>query len=273
MQMVTARDAEIPALGLGTWPMQGDSCARAVAEALALGYRHIDTAQMYGNEADVKAGIAASGVPRDEIFITTKVERERISAKRMSKSVENGLRKLGVDHVDLLLAHWPNPRVPVAETVTALSDMKRRGLARHIGVSNYTVSLLDEAVRASPEPIVVNQIEFHPFVDQSKIMAALRRHGLAATAYMPIARGRVIGNSVIEEIAATHGKSAIQVTLRWLVQQGDVIAIPKSSRIERMKENLAIFDFALSGDEMTRIFELGGRRHMLNDPSSVARWD
>lgn len=273
MQIVKAKGAEIPALGLGTWPLRGRSCAQIVSEALALGYRHIDTAQMYGNEADVGAGIAASGVPRDEIFVTTKVERELTSAKRMPKSVEDSVRDLGVDCVDLLLAHWPNPRIPVEETVVALSQMKRRGLARHIGVSNYTIKLLDEAVRTSPEPIVINQVEYHPFVDQSKLIAAVRRHGIATTAYSPIARGRVVGNAVIEEIAAAHGKSAIQITLRWLVQQGDIIAIPKSSRHERLKENLDIFDFALSDDEMSRIFSLGGRRHMLNDPSSVRRWD
>jgi diketogulonate reductase-like aldo/keto reductase len=273
MQSVAAKDAKIPALGLGTWPMRGQSCVRAVAEALKLGYRHIDTAQMYGNEAEVGAGLAASGVPREEVFITTKVQRESISAKRMPRTVEESVRSLGVDHVDLLLIHWPNPSVPIAESMGVLSDMKRRGLARHIGVSNYTVALLDEAVRASPEPIVVNQIEYHPFVDQSKLLAAIRRHGLAATAYTPIAHGRVVGNRVIEDIASAQGRTAVQVTLRWLIQQGDVIAIPKSSRVERLKENLGIFDFSLSEDEMARIHRLGGGRHIINDRGSVARWE
>ena len=273
MQVVKAKDAEIPALGLGTWPLHGQSCVRTVAEALKLGYRHIDTAQMYGNEAEVGAGIAASGVPRDEVFITTKVLRESISAKRMPRTVEESVRNLGVDRVDLLLIHWPNPSIPIAESMAALSEMKRRGLTRHIGVSNYTVALLDEAVRTSPEPIVVNQIEYHPFIDQSKLVAAIRGHGLATTAYSPIARGRVIGNKVIEEVAAVHGKTAIQVTLRWLVQQRDVIAIPKSSKVDRLRENLDIFDFALSDEEMGRIYRLGGGRHLINDSSSVARWD
>lgn len=273
MHLVKAKHAEIPVLGLGTWPMRGASCASAVANALAIGYRHIDTAQMYGNEADVGAGMRDSGIPRDDVFITTKVERESASAKRLSLSVEDSLRKLRVDYVDLLLLHWPNPSVPVAETVTALSEMKRRGLARHIGVSNYTIALLDEAVRTSPEELVVNQVEYHPFVDQSKLVGAMRRHGLATMAYSPIARGRVAGNGVIDEIALAHGKSAAQVTLRWLVQQGDVIAIPKSSRAERLKENFDIFDFTLAEDEMARIFEIGGKRHIINDPGSVARWD
>jgi diketogulonate reductase-like aldo/keto reductase len=259
MQTIKIGDAEIPALGLGTWPMRSRSCTNSVAEALALGYRHIDTAQMYGNEAEVGAGVRASGVPRDEIFITTKVERENASARHMPKTVEASVRKLGLGPIDLLLIHWPNYRVPVAETVECLSEMKRRGLTRHIGVSNYSVDLVDEAVRTSPEPIVANQIEYHPFIDRSDVLAANRRHGLATVAYSPIARGRVAGNRVIEEIAAAHGKTAAQVTLRWLIQQPDVIAIPKSSRSERLKENLAIFDFSLSDDEMARIFDLTGR--------------
>lgn len=194
------------------------------------------------------------------MFITTKVERENASARRMPKSVEDSVRKLGIGPIDLLLIHWPNYRVPVAETMECLSEMKRRGLTRHIGVSNYSVELVDEAVRTSPEPIVANQIEYHPFIDRSDVVGADRRHGLATVAYSPIARGRVAGNRVLEEIAAAHGKTAVQVTLRWLIQQPDVIVIPKSSRSERLRENLAIFDFSLSEDEMAQIFDLGGRR-------------
>jgi len=260
MHAVRIGDAEIPALGLGTWPMRGRSCTTIVAEALALGYRHIDTAQMYGNEAEVGAGVRASGVPRDQVFVTTKVERENASARRMPESVEDSVRKLGLSPVDLLLIHWPNYRVPVAETMECLSDMKRRGLTRHIGVSNYSIELVDEAVRTSPEPIVANQIEYHPLIDRSGVVAADRRHGLATIAYSPIARGRVAGNRVLEEIAADHGKTAVQVTLRWLIQQPDVIAIPKSSRSDRLRENLAIFDFSLSDDEIARISALAARR-------------
>jgi 2,5-diketo-D-gluconate reductase B len=259
MQVVTSGEARIPAIGLGTWPMRGRSCTETVAEALALGYRHIDTAQMYGNEAEVGAAVRASGVPRDELFITTKVERENASARRMPKTVEDSVRELGIGPIDLLLIHWPNYRVPVAETVECLSEMKRRGLTRHIGVSNYSPDLVDEAVRASPEPIVANQIEYHPFVDRSGWLAANRRHGLATTAYSPIARGRVAGNRVLEDIAATHGKTAAQITLRWLIQQPGVVVIPKSSRRQRLEENLAIFDFDLSDEEMAQVSGLAQR--------------
>jgi diketogulonate reductase-like aldo/keto reductase len=239
--------------------MRGRACTTIVAEALALGYRHIDTAQMYGNEAAVGAGVRASGVPREQVFVTTKVERENASARRMPKSVEDSVRRLGLGPIDLLLIHWPNDRVPVAETMECLSEMKRRGLTRHIGVSNYSADLVDEAVRTSPEPIVANQIEYHPLIDRSDIVAANRRRGLATVAYSPIARGRVAGNRVLEEIAAAHGKTAVQVTLRWLIQQPEVIAIPKSAHRQRLEENLAIFDFSLSEDETARISALAAR--------------
>jgi 2,5-diketo-D-gluconate reductase B len=271
MQTITVRRVQIPVLGLGTWPMSGASCVRAVAEALKLGYRHIDTAQMYGNEAEVGEGLRASGIPREEVFVTTKVQRHLTSAKAMPRSVEESVRALGIDSVDLLLAHWPNPSVPVAETVGALSEMKRRGLARNIGVSNYTVALVEEAARTSPEPLIMNQIEYHPFIDQTKVIAANHRHGLATTAYSPIARGRVIGQRVIEAIAKERRRTPIQVTLRWLVQQDGVVAIPKSTRTERLKENLAVFDFALTDEEMERIGAIAGNRHVVSERGSVAR--
>jgi 2,5-diketo-D-gluconate reductase B len=260
MQTVRIGDAEIPALGLGTWPMRGRSCADVVAEALSLGYRHIDTAQMYGNEAEVGAGVRASAIPRDQVFITTKVEREYASARHMPTTVEDSVRKLGLGYIDLLLIHWPNHRVPVAETVGCLAEMKRRGLTCHIGVSNYSVGLLDEALMSAPEPIIANQIEYHPLIDRSDIISANRRHGVATVAYSPIARGRVAGNPVLEDIAAAYNKSAAQVALRWLIQHPDMIAIPKSSRSERLRENLAIFDFTLSSEEMALISDLAGRR-------------
>ena len=273
MLTVHAQGAEIPAIGFGTWPMRGETCAGMVTEALKIGYRHIDTAQGYQNEADVGAGIAASGIAPADIFVTTKVHPERTSEALLVKSVEESLTKLGKDQVDLLLPHWPNPRIPVAETIRALCEAKRRGLTRHIGLSNYTIVLTEEALRAATEPLVAAQIEYHPLVDQTKILAALRRLGLAVIAYCPIALGRVVGNPVIEAIAAAHGKSAAQVILRWLIQQGDVMAIPKSSRPERARENFAVFDFELSDAEMAKIATLKRREHLINEPSWVPVWD
>ena len=253
--------------------MRGETCTGAVTAGLKIGYRLVDTAQGYDNEAEVGEGIARSGVSRDDIFITTKVRPEWTSEKRLEKSVEESLVKLRTDRVDLLLAHWPNPDVPVAETVGALAAAKRRGLTRHIGVSNYTIALLDEAIRASSEPIVTDQIEYHPFVDQSRLLPVMRRHGLMVMAYCPIALGRVAGDRAIEEIGRAHGKSATQVTLRWLVQQGDVVAIPKSSKAERLAENFDIWDFALSADEMKTMSGLARGSHLINEPQWVAKWD
>lgn len=273
MQTVDAQGVKIPAIGFGTWPMRGETCARMVSEALNIGYRHIDTAQGYQNEADVGEGIAASGVAPGDIFVTTKVAPERTSKALLVKSVEESLRKLRRDQVDLLLVHWPNPKIPVGETIAALCEAKRQGLARNIGISNYTIALTEEALRVATEPLVASQIEYHPLVDQTKILATLRRHGMAIIAYCPIALGRVVGNPVIEAIATARGKTAAQVSLRWLIQQGDVVAIPKSSNPGRARENFGVFDFTLSDAEMAEIATQKKPEHLVNDRSLVPAWD
>jgi 2,5-diketo-D-gluconate reductase B len=272
--IVVAGDARVPALGCGTWQLRGERCAMIVAEALRVGFRHIDTAQGYGNEAAVGDGIRASDVPRETVFVTTKVMPHLISDGPLQRSVEESLKRLRIERIDLLLLHWPNPAIPLAESLRALADAKRRGLTRHIGVSNFTVAKLAEAVRLSSEPIVTNQVEYHPYLDQTKVLAANRRHGLATTAYCPIALGGVVGDGVLGEIGASRGKTAVQVTLRWLIQQGDIIAIPRTSRVERLRENLGIFDFELTPAEMDRIGRL--RRadgHLVNEPDWVPAWD
>jgi diketogulonate reductase-like aldo/keto reductase len=274
MQTVDAHGAKIPVLGFGTWPMRGDECRNAVVAGLKLGYRHVDTAQGYSNEEEVGEGIRESGVPRQDIFITTKVRPEWQGEGRLQASLEESLTKLGVDVVDLTLIHWPNPEIPVAEAMKALSAAKRAGLTRHIGVSNFTVALLDQAVAAASEPLVTDQIEYHPFLDQTKMFTAMRRHGMAITAYCPVARGHITGDPTIEAIAKAHGKTAGQVALRWLIQRPDVIAIPKASRRERLEENLAIFDFALSDAEMDAMSALKTRGlRLVNEPAWVPAWD
>jgi diketogulonate reductase-like aldo/keto reductase len=270
---VTANGAEIPALGLGTWDLRGSVCEAQVAGALDMGYRHIDTAAMYDNEAEVGAGIRASSVPRDDIFLTTKVWPDDAADGDCQRSVEASLARFGLDYVDLILLHWPNPRVPVAETMGALGDVKRRGLARHIGVSNFNVELLREAVATSDEPVVVNQVEYHPFLDQSALLAECRGQGIALTAYSPLAKGRVFSDPVLREIASRHGKNAGQVALRWLVQQQGVAAIPRSGKRERVAEFFDIEDFALSGDEMQRIGALAGPGGRLVNLSWAPDWD
>jgi diketogulonate reductase-like aldo/keto reductase len=244
--------ARIPLIGLGTWDLRGRTCARMVEEAIRIGYRHIDTAAMYGNEEEVGQGLRTSGVPRDDVFITTKVWSSNLRARDFERSTRESLDKLKLPTVDLLLIHWPNPSIPLKETIGALCKMKREGLTRHVGVSNFTVALVEEAVKLATEPLVNNQIECHPYFDQTKVIAISRERGLSVTAYSPVARGRVQADAVLTRIGKAHGKTAAQVCLRYLVQQ-DLIVIPKTSRPERLKENFAIFDFKLSGAEMKEV--------------------
>lgn len=272
MLAVKAQDAVIPILGLGTWEMRGRTCARIVEQALRLGYRHVDTAQVYENERDVGEGIRAAGLPREQIFVTTKVWWTHFSAGELEHSVAESLVKLKLHHVDLLLLHWPNSSVPLGETIAALCKVKREGLTRHIGVSNFTAALIEEALQVASEPIVANQFELHPYLDQSKLIAACRQHDIAVTAYSPMARGGIKGDPVLARIAAAHGKSPAQVCLRWLVQQG-IVAIPRTSKIERLTENFEIFDFELTGAEMTEIRGLARPDGRVVDPSWAPAWD
>jgi diketogulonate reductase-like aldo/keto reductase len=260
--LVEANGAYIPALGLGTWTLRDEDCAAAVHWALESGYRHIDTAAMYGNEEAVGAGLKTSGLSRDEIFVTTKVWHSDLEPDDLRRSAEASLKRLDVGQVDLLLIHWPNRDVPLADTLRALAAAKRQGLTRHIGVSNFSARLLEEAVQRSSEPLVVNQCEYHPYLDQSRVRAACQKHGLAFTSYCPLGKGDLVKNSVIQDIASAHSKTGAQVVLRWHVQQPGTIAIPKSGNQGRIAENLNIFDFELSLAEMQRISGLarpGGR--------------
>jgi diketogulonate reductase-like aldo/keto reductase len=206
------------------------------------------------------------------VFVTTKVWWNRLTPGDFEKSVEESLGKLGMSAVDLLLIHWNNPQVPVKDSVGALCKVKRAGLTRHIGVANFTVPLLDEAVAAASEPLVTNQIEVHPYLDQSKVAAACRRHGMSITAYCPLARGKIPGDETLGRIGKAHGKSASQAALRWLIQQG-MIVIPRTSRPERLAENLAIDDFTLNAAEMAEIGKLARPDGRLVSPPHAPKWD
>src|SRR5580698_7087328 len=256
MNVIDANGAKIPAIGLGTWELRGRTCARLVEQALRLGYRHIDTAQVYENEREVGEGLRASRVRRDELFVTTKIWTTHFAPNDLERSTKESLAKLRLSEVDLLLLHWPNPQVPLQETLGALARVKQLGMARHIGVSNFTVALIEQAVAACPEPLVCDQVEYHPYLDQAKVKEACARHGMAVVAYSPVAKGRIKSDQTLARIGRTHGKTAAQVCLRWLVQQ-NVSAIPRTSRIERLSENIDIFDFVLSDDEMQLIFQMG----------------
>jgi 2,5-diketo-D-gluconate reductase B len=272
MHTITANGAQIPAIGLGVMTLKDDTCVKAVDAALRMGYRHIDTAQMYGNEREVGEGLRASGIPREAVFVTTKVWHDRLKAGDFERSVDESLARLGLPAVDLLLIHWPNKDVPLKETIDALCRTKRAGKTRHVGVANFTVALTDEAARLANEPLVTNQMEVHPFIDRSKVIAACRRHGLSVTAYCPIARGAVPGDAALARIGAAHGKSPAQVSLRYLVQRG-IVPIPRSANPGHLAENLAVFDFALSGEQMAELDRLASANKRIVNPPHAPPWD
>jgi diketogulonate reductase-like aldo/keto reductase len=270
---LSSHGAEIPVIGFGT--SQLGNCGELVAAALKLGYRHIDTAWKYGTEQGVGEGIKASGVPRREIFLCTKVSHEYLRAADFARSVDESLKRLQTDYVDLLHVHWPSTDgIPLAETMGALAQAKRKGKARHIGVANFNIAMTEEAMRLSPEPLVTLQAEYHPYLDQSKVLAFCRKAGLVFTAYCPLGRGRLFKDPVVAEIARAKGRTVAQVALRWLVQQGNIAPIPRSSNPQHMAESLDVFSFTLTDDEMKRIFALKRPDGRIANPAGRApKWD
>src|SRR5471030_3331257 len=264
----------IPALGFGTSPLTGGLSADTVLAALKAGYRHIDTARKYGTERAVGEALRVSGLSRKDIFLTTKVSHENLRAGDFAKSVDESLAALGVDYVDLLLIHWPNPEIALTETMPALAKAKRQGLARHIGVANFNIALLDQAVKLCPEPLVALQAEYHPYLDQAKLLAAARQRGMVFTAYCPLGRGRLFGDPVLAEIAGQRGRSVAQIALRWLLQQ-NVAAIPFSSKPQRIVDNFNVFDFTLTDVEMKRIAALKRSDGRVANPAGrvTGGWD
>jgi diketogulonate reductase-like aldo/keto reductase len=227
---------------------------------------------MYENEREVGEGLRASAVKRDQIFLTTKIWPTHFAPHDLERSAKESLVRLRLTEVDLLLLHWPNPRVPLVETLGALARVKQQGLARHIGVSNFTVALIDEAVALSPEPLVCDQVEYHPYLDQAKVREACTRHGMAVVAYSPVARGRIKSDRTLQRIGDRHRKTAAQICLRWLVQQG-AAAIPRTSQLQRLSENIEIFDFELSEEDMREISAMGSASGRLMDFSLAPKWD
>jgi diketogulonate reductase-like aldo/keto reductase len=270
---LAAHGAKMPAIGFGTMELPHRP-AELVAYAIKCGYRLIDTARKYGTEERVGEGIRASGIARDELWVTTKVTELDAREADFLRSAETSLKALGLDHVDLLLVHWPQPKVPFAETLGALAKAKRSGLTRHIGVSNFTLAMLEEAVHVCPEPLVTNQIEYHAYLPQDRMIAALRRHGMILTAYCPVARGKLLDDPIVGEIAKAHGKTHAQICLRWLIQQPMVAAVPRALEEAHIAENLDVFDFSLNDEEMRRISALRSRNIRIADPPERApKWD
>lgn len=244
----------------GTWPQKGADCRKAVSAALEVGYRAFDTAQLYGNEADVGAELAEGGVPRDELLITTKVEPGNYDEARFIPSVEASLKALRIDVVDVLLLHWPPVGGDVVGPLKLLSEARAKGLARHVGVSNFTIAMLKTAQATIADPIVTNQVEFHPLLDQSKLLAAASAMGIPLAAYASVARGAVFQHALFGEIGAVYGKSAAQVVLRWILQKG-VSVNTNSTKPQNMRANFDVMDFTLSCVDMARIDALNATGH------------
>lgn len=259
----------MPAIGLGTYRMKGAPCEEAVAAALDLGYRHIDTAERYDNEAEIGRALARSGVARDELWITSKVWLDNLTAEQVIPAAERSLDRLGLGQMDLLLVHWPPRDAPLAEVMAAMGEARRRGLTRHIGVSNFTPNLLERAVSLSET--TCNQVECHPYLQQRRMLAMAGQLGLVLTAYCPLARGRVTRDATIERVAARRGATPAQVALAWLLARRNVAAIPRSGSRVHLAENLGAVDIELTREDINDIDTLN-RNERFVDPEFAPAW-
>ena len=270
MRALEIQGTTVPKLGFGTWQIEGPECQEAVEDALEIGYRHIDTARAYGNEAEVGRGIAAAGVPRNEFFLTTKIWREEYAPGDLHRAAEDSLKNLQVDCLDLLLLHWPNPDFPLEETLGALAGLRDEGLILHLGVSNFPAGMLREAL--SVAPIFADQVEFHPFLNQDALVELAAEKDFMVAAYSPLARGKVPRDETLRSIAEAHGKTAGQVALRWLLDKPQVCALPKASSHERRVENFEVFDFELTDEDRAAIDALPKGERII-DPGWAPDWD
>jgi len=268
---VTVRGVTVPSLGYGTWQVEGEAAYEGVLDALELGYRHIDTAFMYGNEREVGRGIADSPVPREDVWLTTKVWMDDAAPDDVRRSAERSLELLGVEQVDLLLLHWPNDGVPLADTINAFVGLREDGLIREFGVSNFPSALLREAVGLGP--VFTNQVEYHAYLPVDEIKAVCDEHDILLTAYSPFAHGKLLDDPVLADIATDRGVSPGQVALAWLLEQPRVCTIPKASSHERRMENLAALSLELSEGERERISALRERRLRTGNPPFAPVWD
>ncbi len=254
---------EIPALGLGTWKLRGKECVKAVKEALKLGYAHIDTATIYGNEGEIGLALKESGVRRSGIFLTSKAWIDNLHYDGVLDACRKSLEDLRTDYLDLYLIHWPSREFPMEGTLDAMKRLADEGMARSIGVSNFTISHLKEALKVSRVPIAVNQVEYHPYLNQVGLLEFCRGKRIIITAYSPLARGAILKDRVLSRIAGAHGKTIAQVSLRWLLQKGMAV-IPKASSPEHLKENMDVFGWELSPQEMGEIDSIKKEKRMVN---------
>lgn len=262
----------LPRLGLGTFRMQGAACQEAVESALALGYRHIDTAEMYGNEEVVGAAIAASGIARSDLHVTTKVWHDHLAPDALARALDGSLQRLRLDHVDLYLVHWPATDMDMATTLAALMRSREAGRTRAIGVANFTLSMLNHAIDEIGAPIACNQVEYHLYLDQTPMLGYLRSKAIPLIAYCPLAQGQAAESEDLARIGAKHNASAAQVALAWLLGQEGVVAIPKAGRIISQRANLDALSLALDDEDRQVIASLPKRQRLVNPPFAP-RWD
>jgi 2,5-diketo-D-gluconate reductase B len=272
MQVVEAHGAKIPQVGLGTMTLKDDVCVQACKTALELGYRHLDTAKFYENEKAVGEGLKASQVKRDQVFITTKIRHLDLKPDDFARATDEQLNTLQLPQVDLLLIHWNNKDIPLKDSIAALCKAKKEGKTKHVGVANFTTAMLDEAWKLTTEPLVCNQIEVHPFINQDKVIAASKAKGMAIVAYCPNVRGKAADIAPLERIGKAHGKSWAQVALRYSVQQG-FIPIPRTATPAHLKENIEVFDFKLSDAEMAELKKLNATNMRVVSPPWAPVWD
>lgn len=272
-RLLRVGDVEVPKVGFGTWELTGKEAEEGVRDALELGYRHIDTARIYGNEREVGTAVSDSGVDRAEIFLATKLWYQDLSPEGVRGQIERSLRALGTDYVDLLLIHWPNPELSLNATLEAMAELREDGRARGLGVSNFPSGELKRALKVSPAPLIAEQVEMHPYLDQPALLAAADQHDLALEAYSPLASGALTEDETLAAIGAEHGKSGPQVALRWLVEHPRVVVLPRSSSHANRAANLDLFDFELSDDERERIAALARPDGRQIDPPWAPDWD
>lgn len=267
-------NSALPGIGMGTFRLKGNEARDAVKSALSLGYRHIDTAQMYDNESEVGDGITSSGIPRREIFLTTKIWHDRLERNDLINSLHDSLSRLKTDHVDLTLIHWPSPdeHVPMEEYLGALKDAQREGLTKHIGISNFTCAQMDEAVRIlGRDTLLTNQVEVHPFLANRKVVEHAQKLGMTVTGYMPLAVGKVMDDETLISIAQARNLTPAQIALAWVASR-DIVVIPSSTRATHQKANLEALDIRLSADEIARIDQLD-RNERIANPGFAPAWD
>lgn len=272
MDHLQTQGISLPRLGLGTFRMQGDACRTAVESAIGLGYRHIDTAEMYGNEEAIGAAIAAARLPRRDLHVTTKVWHENLAPDAIRRAFDASLKKLRLDHVDLYLVHWPSRNMNLPAIFETLLDLKEEGRTRAIGVANFNVALLKTVVEEIKAPIACNQIEYHVMLDQTKVARYLAAKSIPLVAYCPLAQGRVAADETLMAIGRKHGASAAQVALKWLLDQPGVAAIPKASRAESQQANLDALNVGLDDEDMKAIAALPKDRRCVN-PGFAPAWD